>query len=52
MTYATRGILQCSSQGRRTIAISLEQMKGDALRGLAPNARHTAQGIDQAYQQW
>jgi hypothetical protein len=38
------------SQLGRPLAISLEQVKSDSLRGLSANTRHTAKRIDQACQ--
>jgi hypothetical protein len=39
-------ILQRTRQRRRALAIALEQVERDALRRLATDTRHAAQGID------
>jgi hypothetical protein len=40
-----------SRQRSRTVTVSLKQMKGDALCGLATNTRHATQGINHLNQQ-
>ena len=51
MADALDGVLKRSGQTRSSFAIALQEMKRNALSGLATYTRHASQGVDHSYQE-
>jgi hypothetical protein len=50
MPDARSGIGERRRKLPRTVTVSLQQVKRDALCGFLPNTRHAAQAVNQAYE--